>query len=148
MPDLKSTLRDLGLSVTPQRLAVLKAVADNPHSSAEEIATMARSELGTISRQAIYDTLSLFTEKGIIRRIQPANSPSLYERRIDDNHHHLVCRLCGNTQDVDCTIGHAPCLEPSDTAGFHIDEAEVIFWGTCPKCLPSKKSEKIGPAAS
>lgn len=128
-------LRDHGVQVTAQRLAVLQAVADNPHSTTEDIDKAARAELGSISRQAVYDVLEALTVKGILRRIQPAGSLARYETRINDNHHHLICRGCNQMVDVDCAVGYTPCLTAADDAGYEIDEAEVVFWGLCPKCL-------------
>jgi len=127
-------LREKGLQVTAQRVAVLKAVSSNPHSTADEVAVTVRAEIGAISRQAVYDALGILTEKMLIRRIQPAGSSALYEDRVGDNHHHVICRTCGKTADVDCAHGSAPCLTASNDAGFTIDEAEVIYWGTCPEC--------------
>lgn len=127
-------LREHGLPVTAQRLAVLRAVAGRPHATADEIAVDVRGEIGTISRQAVYNTVGLLAEKGLIRRIQPAGSPARYEDRTGDNHHHLVCRSCGKTVDVDCAVGHTPCLTAVADFGFHIDEAEVVYWGICPGC--------------
>jgi Fe2+ or Zn2+ uptake regulation protein len=128
-------LRDHGIKVTAQRLAVLRAVSRLPHDTADAIAEAVRADIGAISRQAVYDTLSMLVDKGLIRRIQPAGSPARYEDRIDDNHHHIICRKCGRTVDVDCVVGEAPCLTAAADSGFDIDEAEVIFWGTCPQCL-------------
>lgn len=122
------------MQVTAQRLAVLRAVSGRPHGTAEEIEALARREIGAISRQAVYDALNVLTDRGLIRRIQPAHSPARYEDRVDDNHHHLVCRTCGVTVDVDCAVGHRPCLEAADDHGFVIDEAEVVYWGICPSC--------------
>lgn len=127
-------LRENGLQVTAQRLAVMKAISCRPHCTADDVAEDVRGEIGTISRQAVYDALSILSEKGLIRRIQPAGSPALYEDRVGDNHHHLICRRCGKTVDVDCAVGQAPCLTAADGAGYQIDEAEVIYWGTCPDC--------------
>lgn len=135
MSDPAEFLRSNGLAVTAQRLAVMRAVAEKPHATAESIAEFVRSDIGTISKQAVYDALGLLTEKGIIRRIQPAGSPALYEDRVGDNHHHLICRGCGKTVDVDCAVGEVPCLTAADDSGYRIDEAEVIYWGTCPDCL-------------
>jgi Fe2+ or Zn2+ uptake regulation protein len=135
--DAASLLRRHGLQVTAQRLAVLRAVADRPHGTADEIEELVRSGIGSISRQAVYDALGTLTEKGLIRRIQPARSPARYEDRVDDNHHHLVCRTCGRTVDIDCAVGSRPCLEASHDHGFTIDEAEVIYWGSCPDCQRS-----------
>jgi Fur family ferric uptake transcriptional regulator len=109
-------------------------VSNRPHSTADEIEPLVRAEIGAISRQAVYDALGALTEAGLVRRIQPARSPARYEDRVDDNHHHLVCRTCGLTVDVDCAVGRRPCLEASDDHGFVIDEAEVIYWGVCPSC--------------
>ncbi len=131
-------LRELGVQVTAQRLAVMEAVSRRPHATADGVAEEVRGVIGTISRQAVYDALGVLVEKGLIRRIQPARSPALYEDRVSDNHHHLICRICGKTVDVDCAVGHAPCLTPSDARGFEVDEAEVIFWGTCPDCLANE----------
>lgn len=128
-------LREHGLQVTAQRLAVLRAVAARPHGRADEVAENVRAEIGAISKQAVYDALGILSEKGLIRRIQPAGSPALYEDRVDDNHHHVICRACGKTADVDCAVGDTPCLTAADDSGYQIDEAEVIYWGTCPECL-------------
>jgi Fe2+ or Zn2+ uptake regulation protein len=133
-------LRERGVQVTAQRLAVLRAVSARPHCTADDIAGDVRAEIGTISRQAVYDALGMLADKGLIRRIQPAGSPALYEDRVGDNHHHVICRNCGNTADVDCAVGHAPCLNAAHDAGYQIDEAEVVFWGTCPTCLQAKRA--------
>src|ERR671910_953952 len=127
-------LRQHGLRVTAQRLAVLRAVSDAPHVAADVVVETVRGEIGWISVQAVYDALAALTEKGLLRRIQPAGSAARYESRVGDNHHHLVCRSCGAIADVDCAVGHAPCLVADDDAGFAIDEAEVIYWGRCPAC--------------
>jgi len=137
--DLANILRQHGLQVTAQRLAVLRAVATQPHGTADEIAEKVRAQIGAISRQAVYDTLGVLAERGIIRRIQPAGSPARYEDRVGDNHHHLICRRCGKTLDVDCAVGYAPCLTAADAAGYQVDEAEVIYWGTCPTCLTAQR---------
>ena len=141
MSNAAELLRKHGVQVTAQRLAVIRAVAAKPHCTADVVAETVRAEIGTISRQAVYDALGLLTELGIIRRIEPAGSPALYEDRIGDNHHHVICRSCGKTADVDCAIGKAPCLTATATSGFQIDEAEVIYWGTCPDC----QAKKAGP---
>jgi Fur family transcriptional regulator, stress-responsive regulator len=133
--DPAKLLREHGVQVTAQRLAVLRAVSGRPHCTAEDIARDVRAEIGTISRQAVYDVLGMLTEKGIVRRIQPAGSPARYEDRVGDNHHHVICRTCGKTADVDFAVGEAPCLTAAADSGYQIDEAEVIFWGTCPECL-------------
>jgi Fur family ferric uptake transcriptional regulator len=132
--DFAELLRLHGLQVTAQRLAVLAAVWARPHGTADDIARTVRSEIGVISRQAVYDALGLLADKGLIRRIQPARSPARFEGRAGDNHHHLVCRACGRMVDVDCAVGAAPCLTPADEAGYEVDEAEVIYWGHCPDC--------------
>ena len=132
--DPTDALRARGLPVTAQRLAVLRVVSRLPHATADEIAAGVRDEIGSISKQGVYDVLSTLAEHGLLRRIQPAGSVARYEDRVGDNHHHLICRVCGTTVDVDCHTGRAPCLKASDRAGFQIDEAEVIFWGTCPAC--------------
>ncbi len=132
--DPVNSLRKVGVSVTAQRIAVLNFISSAPHSSADLIAEGVRLEIGTISKQAVYDTLSLLTEKELLRCIQPAKSPALYETRVKDNHHHMICRDCGKTEDVDCAVGSAPCLTASNDAGFIIDEAEVIYWGYCSEC--------------
>jgi Fe2+ or Zn2+ uptake regulation protein len=132
--DLPELLRQHGVQVTAQRLAVLRAVSSRPHATADDIEDLARAEIGAISRQAVYDALGTLTDTGLIRRIQPARSPARYEDRVDDNHHHLVCRTCGRTVDVDCAVGSRPCLDAADDHGFTIDEAEVVYWGSCPAC--------------
>ena len=127
-------LRDHGLQVTAQRVAVLQVVSNRPHCTADVVTEDVRHEIGSVSRQAVYDALGTLSEKGIIRRIQPAGSAALYEDRIGDNHHHVICRRCAKTADVDCAVGDTPCLTAANHSGFEIDEAEVIFWGVCPDC--------------
>ena len=133
--DARDTLRHHGLHVTAARVAVLEVVSTAPHTTAEEIHRQAQVRVGTLSRQAVYDTLATLSELGVVRRIQPSHSPARYETRTGDNHHHLVCRSCGRVVDVDCAVGYRPCLEASQDHGYLIDEAEVIYWGTCPDCL-------------
>jgi len=132
--DPDDLLRQHGVQVTAQRLAVLRAVSDRPHGTADDVAEVVRAEIGAISRQGVYDALSVLVDKGLVRRIQPAGSPARYEQRVGDNHHHLVCRSCAHTVDVDCAVGTAPCLHPADDQGYEIGEAEVIYWGRCPTC--------------
>ena len=110
-------------------------MSDRPHSTADDIDKVVRAEIGAISRQAVYDALGTLTDKGLLRRIQPAGSPARYENRVDDNHHHLICRTCSRMVDVDCAVGDIPCLTAADDAGYEIDEAEVIYWGRCPECV-------------
>jgi Fe2+ or Zn2+ uptake regulation protein len=127
-------LRQHGLNVTAQRLAVLRAVSRRPHVTADDVVVAVRAEIGAISRRAVYDVVGILADKGILRRIQPAGSPARYEDRVGDNHHHLVCRRCGVLVDVDCAVGDTPCLNAADASGYEIDEAEVIYWGHCPAC--------------
>ena len=127
-------LREQGIQVTAQRLAVLRAVSAHPHITADAVAEIARAEIGAISRQSVYDALGVLADTGLIRRIQPIGSPALYEDRVSDNHHHIVCRVCGSVVDVDCAVGAAPCLTAADAQGYEIDEAEVAYWGRCPDC--------------
>jgi Fur family ferric uptake transcriptional regulator len=140
--DTEALLRQHGLQVTAQRLAVLRAVSDRPHRTADDIYTIVRAELGAISRQAVYDALGALSEKGLVRRIQPAGSPARYEDRVGDNHHHLICRACGRMVDVDCAVGYTPCLRAADSSGYEIDEAEVIYWGRCPDCVTASLSNQ------
>lgn len=132
--DPAEILRAHGLHVTAQRLAVLRAVERWPHASAEKIAEEVRAEIGAISRQAIYDALGVLSEKGIVRRIQPAGSPALFDPRAGDCHHHVICRTCGAVADVDCVGGPAPCLSAPAHSGYAIEEVEVLYWGTCQQC--------------
>jgi Fe2+ or Zn2+ uptake regulation protein len=143
--DPARTLREHGIQVTAQRLAVLRAVSARPHCTADDIVESVRGEIGAISRQAVYDALAMLAERGLIRRIQPAGSPARYEDRVGDNHHHLICRRCGKTVDVDCAVGKAPCLNAADASGYQIDEAEVIYWGTCPECLAQDRGTADRP---
>jgi Fe2+ or Zn2+ uptake regulation protein len=132
--DAAALLRRHGVRVTAQRLAVLRAVSEQPHGTAAEIEAVVRADIGTISTQAVYDVLATLDGTGIVRRIEPAGSPARYEDRVGDNHHHLICRVCGRMVDVDCAVGDAPCLTAADDAGYEIDEAEVIYWGRCRDC--------------
>jgi len=127
-------LRAVGLRVTRPRLSVLAVLAGHPHADADTIVTAARSAHPSLSPQAVYGVLRALVERGLARRIEPAGAPALFELRAGDNHHHLVCRSCGAVADVDCAVGAAPCLVPSDAAGFVVDEAEVVFWGLCRDC--------------
>ena len=120
--------------MTAQRLAVVRAVGDRPHSTADDIYGVVRAEIGAVSVQAVYNALAALTEKGLLRRIQPAGSPARYENRVGDNHHHLICRSCSRMVDVDCAVGERPCLTAADDSGYQIDEAEVIYWGRWPDC--------------
>jgi Fur family transcriptional regulator, stress-responsive regulator len=135
-------LRGHGLHVTAQRLAVLRAVFDRPHSTPDEVHEAVRAEIGAISRQAVYDALAAFTDAGLVRRIQPAGSSARYETRVGDNHHHLVCRTCNVMVDVDCAVGQTPCLTAADDSGYAIDEAEVVYWGRCPACVNEPTNEE------
>ncbi len=129
-----------GIQVTAQRLAVLRAVIGQAHTTADAVAEVVRTEIGAISLQSVYDTLSLLATEGLIRRIQPAGSPARFEDRVGDNHHHLICRICGRTVDVDCAVGFAPCLTAMDGKGYEIDEAEVVYWGRCPDCVAKSRA--------
>lgn len=131
-------LRAASLRVTRPRLAVLEAVGANPHADADTIIGEVRKELGTVSKQAVYDVLAVLVETNLVHRIEPAGSPARFETRVGDNHHHVVCRSCGDIADVDCAVGHAPCLRASNSHGFSIDEAEVTYWGTCPDCAAKR----------
>ena len=138
--DPADLLRQHGIQITAQRLAVLRAVAGQPHVTADGVAEAVRGEIGAISRQSVYDALGLLAEKGLLRRIQPVGSPARFETRVGDNHHHLICRICGRVVDVDCAVGSAPCLTAADEQGFEIDEAEVAYWGRCPECAAQARS--------
>ena len=127
-------LRESALRVTRPRLAVLSTVHDHPHADTDSIIALVRRDLGEVSHQAVYDVLRVLTTAGLVRRFQPSGSVARYEARIGDNHHHLVCRSCGAITDVECAVGHAPCLSAPDDAGYEIDEAEVIYWGRCTDC--------------
>ncbi len=133
-PDYEDMLRGAALRVTRPRLAVLAAVHDHPHAETESIIGVVRTELGDVSTQAVYDVLRALTDAGLVRRIEPAGSVARYESRVADNHHHVVCRSCGAVADVDCAVGHTPCLTASGDHGYSIDEAEVTYWGLCPTC--------------
>jgi Fur family ferric uptake transcriptional regulator len=130
----EALLRDAALRVTRPRVAVLDAVVRHPHADTETVIAAVRDDLGEVSHQAVYDVLRALTTAGLVRRIQPSGSLARYEARVDDNHHHVVCRGCGAIADVDCAVGHTPCLTASDDHGFAIDEAEVLYWGTCAAC--------------
>jgi Fe2+ or Zn2+ uptake regulation protein len=138
--DSAALLRERGIQVTAQRLAVLRAVAGQPHITADAVAEVVRTEIGAISLQSVYDALGLLVSEGLLRRIQPSGSPARFEDRVGDNHHHLICRTCGRVVDVDCATGAAPCLTPNDDSGYEIDEAEVAYWGRCPDCLEESRS--------
>jgi Fe2+ or Zn2+ uptake regulation protein len=142
--DPTDVLRDRGLRVTAQRVAVLRAVSGEPHVTADAVAERVRAEIGAISVQAVYDALGVLVDADLIRRIQPSGSPARFEARVGDNHHHMICRLCGRMADVDCAVGSAPCLTAVDDMGYQIDEAEVIYWGRCPECVAATSISSDG----
>jgi Fur family transcriptional regulator, stress-responsive regulator len=139
-PTPAEELRGAGLRVTAARVALLDTVRHGDHLDVEAIAAGVRDRVGHVSVQAVYDALHALTGAGLIRRIEPAGSPARYEGRVMDNHHHVVCRSCGVVADVDCATGEAPCLTASDDHGFSIDEAEVVYWGLCPRCSTARSS--------
>ncbi len=156
---VEQLLRQNGVQVTAQRIAILRALSARPHATADEMTEDVRAVIGSISRQAVYDTLGVLVDKNLVRRIQPAGSAARFEGRVGDNHHHLICRACGTTFDIDCAVGAVPCLTADDDHGFEIDEAEVIYWGLCRSCRnaaprsgssgssgTSKRSAKASPS--
>jgi Fur family ferric uptake transcriptional regulator len=137
-------LRERGIQVTAQRLAVLRVVSGHPHITADAVADAVRTEIGAISLQSVYDALNVLVAEKLLRRIQPAGSAARFEDRVGDNHHHLICRVCGRLVDVDCATGDAPCLTASDDKGYEIDEAEVAYWGRCPDCIAEASGKPQG----
>ena len=146
--DPRESLKAVGLRVTRPRLAVLSAVDDQPHADTESLIGAVRRELPAVSHQAVYDVLRVLTTAGLVRRIQPSGSVARYESRVGDNHHHVVCRSCGAIADVDCAVGQRPCLDASETHGFVIDEAEVIYWGVCPACSTTPRNSTTHQATA
>ena len=139
--DFERMLRGAALRVTRPRLAVLAAVHDHPHADTDSVIGIVRQDLREVSHQAVYDVLRALTLAGLVRRLQPMGSVARYEARVGDNHHHVVCRLCGAIADVDCAVGDTPCLTAADGAGYQIDEAEVIYWGRCPECARNTSNQ-------
>jgi len=133
-------LRENGLRVTAIRMAVLESLTDHAHLPAEEVLELVRSRLGTASMQSVYDTLHTLTDAGIVNEIEPAGHPARYELRVGDNHHHMICRICGRIEDVDCSVGISPCLAPTQQYGFVLEVAEVTYWGVCPLCAAQQVS--------
>jgi len=141
--EMSRALRSAGLRVTMPRLAMLTWLAGHPHTTVDAIAAGVRERYGAVSTQAVYDMLAACAAAGLLRRIEPAGHPARFERRVGDNHHHLVCRRCGRTEDVDCAIGAQPCLAPIEDLGFAVDQAEVVFWGVCPACQAAARSAAV-----
>ncbi|WP_128374855.1 Fur family transcriptional regulator [Streptomyces cavernae] len=139
-PTTAEELRGAGLRVTAARVALLETVRNGDHLGVEAIASGVRDRVGQVSLQAVYEALNALSAAGLVRRVEPPGSPALFEGRVGDNHHHLVCRSCGVVADVDCAVGHAPCLTASNGRGFSIDEAEVIYWGLCPECSTARST--------
>ena len=139
--DHAAQLRTVSLRVTRPRLAVLAALRDHPHVDTDTVIALVRADHPGVSHQAVYDVLRALTAAGLIRRIQPAGATARYENRVADNHHHVVCRSCGAIADVDCAVGHTPCLTAAGDHGFVIDEAEVVYWGWCPDCATEQTSQ-------
>jgi Fe2+ or Zn2+ uptake regulation protein len=148
LTDQADLLRQHGVQVTAQRLAVLRAVSGHPHITADAVAEAARAEIGAISRQSVYDALGTLVDAGLIQRIQPVGSAARYEDRVGDNHHHVICRICGSVVDVDCAVGETPCLTASNDMGYEIDQAEVAYWGRCPDCRTDAASGSNTSSAS
>jgi Fe2+ or Zn2+ uptake regulation protein len=140
----EQSLRGAGLRVTQQRLAVLDAVRRIPHADTDALINAVRAQID-VSHQAVYDVLKVLTDAQLVRKIQPLGQVARYEGRVGDNHHHAVCRSCGAIADVDCAVGDTPCLTASESNGFVIDEAEVIYWGTCPDCTAKPVNESLDP---
>jgi Fur family ferric uptake transcriptional regulator len=134
-------LRTAGLRVTRPRLAVLDVLTQGGHLEVDEVARQVRVRLDSVSTQAVYDVLGALSRAGLARRIEPAGSPALFEARVGDNHHHIVCRSCGAIEDVDCAVGDRPCIDPGTQHGFEVDEAEVTFWGLCPDCQARRRED-------
>ncbi|GGK83650.1 Fur family transcriptional regulator [Mangrovihabitans endophyticus] len=134
MSDGADLLRARGLRVTRPRLAVLEVLTRGGHLEVDDIVRRVRDRLDSVSVQGVYDVLGALSQAGLARRIEPAGRPALFEARVGDNHHHIVCRICGTIEDVDCAVGARPCLDPGSVTGFVVDEAEVTFWGLCPRC--------------
>ena len=143
-PDDAALLRAASLRVTRPRLAVLSALREHPHVDTDTVIALVRAELPAVSHQAIYDVLRALTDARLVRRIQPAGALARYETRVGDNHHHVVCRSCGAIADVECAVGHAPCLTAADDHGFVVEEAEVVYWGTCPACSAARTTLEEG----
>lgn len=141
-PELEHRLRGANLRVTRQRIAVLATIEEHPHADTASVISLVREQLGDVSHQAVYDVLQALTDARLLRRIQPLGSAARYESRVDDNHHHVVCRSCGAVADVDCALGTTPCLAPSIDHAYVIDEAEVIYWGICPTCLQTNAADE------
>jgi len=139
--DCVKLVRSAGLRVTASRVAVLLVLWRHPHSDTDTVIRQVRAELGSVSPQAVYNVLTTFVEAGLVRQIEPAGSVALYELRVHDNHHHVVCRKCGAVGDVDCAVGERPCLTPSETHGYLLDEAEVTYWGICPACQVASRGD-------
>jgi Fur family ferric uptake transcriptional regulator len=144
--ELANTIRAAGLKVTAPREAVLRVLTEAPHATADQVFASVRGELAGTSLQAVYGVLAAFGNAGLVRRIEPAGSAALFERRVGDNHHHLVCTRCSVVHDVDCIVGHAPCMTPSDDAGFSVQAAEVTFWGLCQTCQAELASAELASA--
>jgi Fur family transcriptional regulator, stress-responsive regulator len=151
-PEPAAALRRVGLRVTASRLAVLTVLAAGaPHSSVDAVVGAVRKRLGDGSAQTVYNVLRTLTDVGLVRRIEPAGRAGLYELRVGDNHHHIVCRYCDAIADVECAVGETPCLTAADDSGYEIDEAEVIYWGRCRDCaaaesVSSDESSRTGSA--
>ena len=143
--NFEEQLRSVSLRVTRPRLAVLAALRDNPHVDTDTVISLVRAGHPAISHQAVYDVLRALTSAALVRRIQPAGTTARYELRVGDNHHHIICRWCGAIADVDCAVGHAPCLTASDDHGFLVDEAEVVYWGVCPDCTTQRSAQQSAP---
>ena len=141
--DTAALLRGASLRVTQPRVAVLEAVHQHPHADTDTVIRAVRRDQANVSHQAVYDVLRALTQAGLVRRIQPAGATARYEARVGDNHHHVVCRACGAIADVDCAVGHSPCLTASDDHGFVVEEAEVVYWGTCPSCAADQSTTPI-----
>ncbi len=148
MSNVEQLLRQSGVQVTAQRLAIMRAVTARPHVTTDDVIDDVRSSIGTVSRQAVYDSLGVLVNKGLVRRIEPAGSAARYEARAGDNHHHLICRSCRAMFDIDCAVGYTPCLTADDDHGFEIDEAEVVYWGRCPDCLATETRTSTHPRST
>jgi len=125
-------LRDHGLRVTTQRRAILGVFADpaQAHLSADEVHDQVAGELPELARGTVYNTLNEFVRAGLLRRIE-GFGPALYDRNLDEGHHHFHCLSCGRLFDVEPSgAGQIAVPEP----GFEVERTEILFRGRCAEC--------------
>ena len=127
-------LRERGYRMTPQRLAILRILQEaGGHLSPLEVYQRARAAIPGLTEATVYRTLIFLSEQGLLLAAHVGNGQLVYEMA-ERAHHHLICRKCGETREVDHALLEALYQEFQASTGYRIDKIHVTFFGLCPGC--------------